>query len=102
RKNRPANQIANLVPPSPARYIRPMRQSVLLLMAAMAWSCAKTQGDAARLVTGKDISPSAPGQDVGSLPMNMIATPDGQFALTTDMGFRQSLCTLRLSDGKRV
>ena len=38
-------------------------------------------------------------QNVGSLPMNMIATPDGKFVITTDMGFRQSLVSLRASDG---
>src|SRR5439155_4303252 len=55
------------------------------------------------LITGKSIGrQAAPYQDVGSLPMNMIATPDGRFAIATDMGFRQSLCTIRLADGKRV
>ena len=54
-----------------------------------------------QLVTGKKITlpPVGPVQNVGSLPMNMIATPDGQYVITTDMGFRQALVVLRASDG---
>ncbi len=54
-----------------------------------------------QLPTGKKITlpPIGPTQNVGSLPMNMIATPDGQYVITTDMGFRQSLVALRASDG---
>src|SRR5262249_28097027 len=38
-------------------------------------------------------------QNVGSLPMNMALSPNGKFAVTTDMGFRQSLWSIRTSDG---
>ncbi len=41
-------------------------------------------------------------QNVGSLPMHMVPSPDGQYAVTTDMGFRQSLWAIRLSDGVGV
>ena len=39
-------------------------------------------------------------QDVGSLPINMVATPDGQFALTTDAGSREAVWAIRIQDGK--
>ena len=31
--------------------------------------------------------------------MNMIATPDGKYAIVTDMGFREKLSVLRTADG---
>ncbi len=45
------------------------------------------------LVTGKRITlpPLGTQANVGSLPMNMILTPDGKYAISTDMGFRQGL-----------
>ena len=45
------------------------------------------------LVTGKRITlpPLGVQTNVGSLPMNMILTPDGRYAVSTDMGFRQGL-----------
>ena len=56
------------------------------------------------LVTGKDISPpaSAVVQNVGSLPMSMIMTPDRKFAISSDMGFRQSLWSIDAATGKGV
>ena len=56
------------------------------------------------LVTGKSITlpPLGTQTSVGSLPMNMILTPDSKFAVTTDMGFRQSLHALSVTTGKDV
>ena len=56
-----------------------------------------------RLITGKSISPSTQSsQDVGSLPMNVMLTPDGRFVISSDMGHNQSLWSTRTSDGKGV
>ena len=57
-----------------------------------------------QLVTGKKITlpPVGSVQNVGSLPMNLIATPDSRYVISTDMGFRQSLVSLRASDGVAV
>ena len=54
------------------------------------------------LVTGKSITlpPLGTTTNVGSLPMNMIVTPDGKFAISTDMGFRESLHVLSTTTGK--
>jgi len=54
------------------------------------------------LVTGKSITlpPLGTQTSVGSLPMNMILTPDGKFAISSDMGFRQSLHVLSTTTGK--
>jgi len=56
------------------------------------------------LITGKSITVPASGvrQSVGSLPMNMILTPDGKYAISTDMGFRQSLWCISTATGKGV
>src|SRR5207253_3170756 len=37
-------------------------------------------------------------QDVGSFPINMVLSPDGQFAITSDIGSRQAIWAIRLSD----
>src|SRR5437016_454279 len=54
------------------------------------------------LVTGRFLADhlADAAQDVGSLPMNMVPSPDGRYVLTTDMGSRQALCVIRTSDGK--
>lgn len=54
------------------------------------------------LVTGKSITqpPLGTQTNVGSLPMNMIATPDGKWAVSSDMGFRESLHVLSTATGK--
>ena len=55
------------------------------------------------LVTGRSIDPRpASVQSVGSIPINMIASPDGKFVITTDQGFRQQLWSTRVSDGVGV
>ncbi len=56
------------------------------------------------LVTGKSITlpPVGPTADVGSLPMNMILTPGGKYAVSSDMGFHQLLSVLDTSTGKVV
>lgn len=41
-------------------------------------------------------------QDVGSLPINMVLSPDGRFALCTSQGYREHLCSIRTSDGAGV
>jgi YVTN family beta-propeller protein len=53
------------------------------------------------LVTGKEMQQGRVlnSQDVGSFPVNMIVSPDGQFAITSDIGYRQAIWTIRLSDG---
>ena len=61
-------------------------------------------GDSARsqpLVTGKllDVGHVLHSQDVGSFPVNMVVSPDGEFAITSDIGFRQAIWAVRLSDG---
>lgn len=57
-----------------------------------------------QLPTGKNLTqpPLGAQQDVGSLPMNMVASPDGKFALVSDMGTRQALWSIRTSDGAGV
>ena len=54
------------------------------------------------LITGKSITPVGVQQNVGSLPMQMVLSPDGKYAITSDMGFRESLWSIRTSDGVGV
>ncbi len=56
------------------------------------------------LVTGKSITlpPLGATANVGSLPMNMILTPGGKYAVTSDMGFHQLLSVLNTTTGKVV
>ena len=75
----------------------------LVALAAMP-RAARAQDDATpRLSTGRIIVPSKGTETaVGSLPMNVAVTPDGQFAVVSDMGFRESLTVIRLSDGTQT
>src|SRR5947209_7357670 len=54
------------------------------------------------LVTGKLLEErfADASTDVGSLPMNLIATPDGRFAISSDMGAREAVCAVSTTDGK--
>jgi YVTN family beta-propeller protein len=54
-----------------------------------------------QLVTGKKITipPLGTLTNVGSLPMNLVLSPSGKFAVSTDMGLRQSLRSIRTADG---
>jgi hypothetical protein len=56
------------------------------------------------LSTGRYIHPATTQstQNVGSLPVNLIASADGQYAISTDAGYRQSLWSIRIADGKGV
>ncbi|MFI5381149.1 MAG: hypothetical protein ACHRHE_17770, partial [Tepidisphaerales bacterium] len=54
------------------------------------------------LVTGKSIEDhfADATQDVGSLPINLVTSPDGRFAISTDAGYREAVWAIRMSDGK--
>lgn len=56
------------------------------------------------LVTGKKITlpPLGAVQNVGSLPMNIVLSPSGKYAVSTDMGFRQSLWSIDAKTGAGV
>ncbi len=59
--------------------------------------------DPTPLNTGRYIPPRIPAkQTVGNLPMNLITSRDGRFAITSDMGNRQALWSIRTSDGEGV
>src|SRR6476646_286475 len=53
------------------------------------------------LATGKELHQDRilHSHDVGSFPVNMIVSPDGKFAITTDIGYRQAIWAVRLGDG---
>lgn len=56
------------------------------------------------LVTGKSIiwPPLGTQLNVGSLPMNVTLSPDGTYAVVSDMGFGQSLTVVNASTGAFV
>ncbi|MDX1934435.1 MAG: alkaline phosphatase family protein [Capsulimonadales bacterium] len=54
------------------------------------------------LVTGRFISPTGTKTDVGSMPINVIVTPDRRFALVSDIGFRQYLTVFDLNSGAKT
>ncbi|MGN6726258.1 MAG: hypothetical protein ACTHLZ_10095, partial [Tepidisphaeraceae bacterium] len=53
------------------------------------------------LPTGRQIpaTQSIQSHGIGSMPMNVIVSPDGNYALTTGAGYREAICCVRLSDG---
>ncbi len=85
------------------------RRPVPLLLAGLSATAAFLAVPAAAqspnpLVTGKKITVPALGTqaNVGSLPENMILSPDGAYAVSTDMGFRQALSVVDTRTGKLV
>ncbi|HEY2588958.1 MAG TPA: hypothetical protein VGI81_24655 [Tepidisphaeraceae bacterium] len=55
------------------------------------------------LVTSHAIEPhAATTQPVGNFPFNMVLSPDGRYAITTDQGGRQMLCSVDVSTGAEV
>ncbi|MGO9124686.1 MAG: alkaline phosphatase family protein [Terriglobales bacterium] len=72
---------------------------LLLLLSLSVTSMAQT-----RLVTGKSITypPLGTQLNVGSLPMNIVLTPDGKHALVSDMGFEESLTVVNAQTGQFV
>ena len=55
-----------------------------------------------QLPIGRKISPAGTNKQVGSLPMNIILSPDGKYAITSDMGFNQYLTSVNTSSGATV
>src|SRR5271157_1987869 len=79
------------------RFAAPLMLAALLLVSI----CSQAQTVSQLLVTGKSIIPWALGvqQNVGSLPMNIILSADGKYALVSDMGFDQSLTVINTKTG---
>ena len=81
-----------------------VRRSLPALLGGLAalLFCGPARAQVETLVTGKKITLPAPGTqaNVGSMPMNVILTPDGKYAITTDMGFRESLHVISTATGK--
>ena len=72
--------------------------AALALCAAFASSAF---AEVSRVSNGKSMTPIGASnyQQVGNLPMNMVLSPDGKFAFTTDMGFHESLWCLNARTG---
>ena len=56
----------------------------------------------APLSTGRSLVGPGPATDVGSLPVNLIATADGRFTVGTDAGFDQFLWVADAATGKPI
>ncbi len=97
------NPVSGRVPARLQGRGRALGVAGLAVVAAAAVAAVADGGDNP-LVTGRSIQqpPLGVQQNVGSLPMNMIRSADGRFALVTDMGFRQSLWSVRTADGVGV
>src|SRR4051812_1391618 len=63
---------------------------------------ARTEKGSPPLSTGRHIDPSGAesSQLVGHMPVNVVLSHDGKYALTTGCGNREQICATRLSDGK--
>ena len=55
-----------------------------------------------QIATGKRITPAGFNGEIASLPMNIISSPDGKFAITSDMGFHQELSSIDTGTGQTI
>ena len=55
-----------------------------------------------QLITGKKITPAGFNGEIASLPMNIILSPDGKYAITSDMGFHQELSSIDTNTGQTI
>ena len=79
--------------------------SSLFVAALTAWNIVYVSAQNSQLLnTGKSISPpqSSVIQPVGSFPSNLVLSPDGKFAVSSDSGFRESLQVISTKTGKSV
>src|SRR6266568_188878 len=74
---------------------------IMATLFAVMFCLGTAMADPNRLVTGKRIllPPLGNQQNVGSLPMNIVLSPDAKFGITSDMGFRQSLWSINSKTG---
>jgi YVTN family beta-propeller protein len=83
------------------RWIEPRGLLSRLTLAAVgvtalsASLCAQPQ----QLPTGKRINPIGTNTQVGNLPMNLIKSPNGKFAIISDMGLNQWLTSVNVATG---
>src|SRR5581483_4202517 len=54
------------------------------------------------LSTGRFIGRTDHSVGVGSMPMNVVLSPGGKFAVTTGNGFRDFLCSISVADGTKA
>src|SRR5580698_4670075 len=72
--------------------------TVALLLAA----CAPTQTDVP-LNSGRFLTPATQtSDDVGNFPVNLALSPDGKYAVVTDIGYFEALSSIRVADGAGV
>jgi YVTN family beta-propeller protein len=72
--------------------------TVALLIAA----CAPTQTDVP-LNSGRFLTPATQtSDDVGNFPVNLALSPDGKYAVVTDIGYFEALSSIRVADGAGV
>jgi YVTN family beta-propeller protein len=88
--------VAKNLPPRPLRLCG---ESLFLLITV---TLTIFSAAAQPLVTGKSIPATNPTQNIGSLPMNLTLSADGQYIVTTGMGYYEYLYSIRTSDGKAV
>jgi len=79
---------------------------VLVITVLMAAGCTSQSDKSAGppLPTGRwiDTSLAESSQDVGQMPLNVVISPDGRYAVTTGAGYSERLCSVRIADGKQV
>jgi len=85
---------------SNVRKLKPLLLLLPLLLSVSGTGMAQSR----RLVTGKSIlwPPLGTQLNVGSLPMNIVLSPNGKYALVSDMGFDQSLTAINAKTGAFV
>ena len=74
-----------------------------LLLSFFVLGCAPSESESNLLVNGRQITPAgATSGPMGNMPLNIVLSPDGTYAVTTSSCLDARLSTVRVSDGALV
>lgn len=76
----------------------------VVFLSLLVCGCGSSSKTAAKLlVNGRQITPAgATSGSIGNMPLNIVLSPDGKYAVTTSSCLEARLCTVRVSDGAVV
>lgn len=81
-----------------------MKKKLILVVAVLSFlGCSSDSSSPSILVNGRQITPTGvTSSSIGNMPLNIILSPDGRYAITTSSCLNAILSTIRVADGSVV